>query len=143
MAKWVPRKGVAWRKIQDVGVIFNPWGELMIGLDAAGFALWERLLAGGPAPGDADPAPALLEFFRAMGLFETGEGASTPAVPPEQPEHVLWTEAFQPLAFTLSCAHKPLESDVCDSRPYTGAGRGSPERPSTSPPPAFFRRPAQ
>lgn len=159
MSQFTPRRGVAWSKVGDVGVIINPWKERMIGLSAAAYDGWERLVSekaspggpflggpslgepspgglspGEPSPGEpgaaagspqapgpsgAMPEPGLLAFFRQMGLFE-GDGGDPSPEAPELPPQVLWTEAFQPLAFTYSCATNPGQSYACDQAPTAG-----------------------
>lgn len=133
----------------------------MIGLSAAAYGWWERLIAGPGAPGEASPgapgngggphasppprgtaaAPAspgddLLPFFREMGLFEGEDSADTREGTPALPPHVLWVEAFEPLAFTYSCVSVPGQSYACDQTPSTGPGGGSRHKPT----PASRRR---
>lgn len=148
MSQFTPRRGVAWSKVGDVGVIINPWRERMIGLSAAAYDGWERLVSGnaapgrpspvGPAPSEAAgspvtpgpsgalPEPGMLAFFRQMGLFEGdgGDPSPEPLELPELPPQVLWMERFQPLAFTYSCGTKPMTTPECNANPSTGAGKG-------------------
>lgn len=113
-----PVKGIAWRKVQDQGILIHPRREIMIGLTGDGYARWEAL-AGGSAPEEPPvEGDGFIRFLREQGLLEPESPA--PAQPGPLPAGVAWVETFRPLAYTASCGRVPGGGGPCEPVPSGG-----------------------
>jgi hypothetical protein len=115
-----PVPGIAWRKVQEQGILIHPRREIMIGLTEAGYSWWEALAAGKPLPEPAAGQVEFLRFLRVHGLLEPGGAEPPPADPGPLPAEVAWVEEFRPLAYTASCGRVPGGGGPCEPVPSGG-----------------------
>lgn len=115
-----PVKGIAWRKVQDQGILIHPRREVMVGLTGAGYAWWEEMASGRlPAEPTAEWTD-FIRFLREQGLLEPEAPAPAPARSGPLPAEVAWVEAFRPLAYTASCGRVPGGGGPCEPVPSGG-----------------------
>jgi len=119
MTNLKPNKGIAWRKVLDVGVIIHPVREIMIGLTEKGYQWWESILEGKAVQDPPENLRKFIDFLNIYGIFEESPDLAPPESVPEPPPEIRWVEAFQPLAFTRSCGYQPGGGGACIGHPQS------------------------